>query len=157
MAERLCLIGVPPTMMMEDRFAALSPEWRRATSQAAWGTYCWLTYHAFFYEDEGIAYPPMYPIPGLPVTDPFIIPEVQSLPNESSKGMSSVFVAMCQLCVIAQDVAGAFFSDLEIPIVQRIPLAFIEAKYRDMLAWTEQLPFELLRENELRSDVLVLQ
>lgn len=157
MAERLSLIGVPPTMLMEDRFSALPDERQRATAHAAWGTYVWLTYHAFFYEDEGIHYPPLYPIPGLPVSDQFVIPEVQSVPSSTGSGSGSIFAAMCQLCVIAQDVATAFFSEPDVSIVERVPMVFIEAKYREMLAWAEQLPFELKRENEIRSDVLVMQ
>jgi hypothetical protein len=83
--------------------------------------------------------------------------DVQSLPTLQLGQTGSVFAAACQLCVIAQDVVMAFYTKSEIPIAQRVPLSFVESKYRELLAWSETLPFELIRDNEQGPDVLVLQ
>lgn len=158
MAERLKLFGTPPTIFQENRYQTLSSEWQRATSYAAWGIYIYLSYHAFFYEDKGIEYPPMYPMPGSHIHASNIVPEVQTVHGPVSLSDTAPFLAaLCKLSIISQDIAKAYYADLHTPIMQRVPMAFVEAKFREMLAWTEGLPFQLIRGNETRPEVLVLQ
>ena len=73
----------------------------------------------------------MYPIPGLPVADPFIIQDVQSLPTLPLGQSGSLFAAACQLCVIAQEVNMVYHEKSDIPIAQRVPFSFVESKYSE--------------------------
>ena len=43
MAERLQLLGVPRSSLVESRFQTLSEDKLKVTSHAAWGCYGWLT------------------------------------------------------------------------------------------------------------------
>lgn len=157
MAERMKLLGVCPTMTDEDAFAAMPPDRQRAASHAAWGTYVWLTYRAFFYADQGVVHPPTCPIPDPIVTSSVVIAAKTRLRNPSPKQPGSLFAALCQLCLIAQDILNAFFSDSKIYGVQSISIALAERKYRELLAWAERLPRRLMRENESQPEVLSMQ
>ena len=42
-ATSLGLIGIPNDGQLRTRFVEQPPEWRRAASHIAWGTYCWLS------------------------------------------------------------------------------------------------------------------
>ncbi|KIW04772.1 uncharacterized protein PV09_03962 [Verruconis gallopava] len=154
MAERLHLLNVPPNSMIERQFCAMSPEWQRATAHSAWGIYIWLTYRAFFYEDEGVLYPPMYPKPGMLSPRPIRLGEVQTC--GSPHHATTILAALCELCVISQEVATVYYENSSEPIPARVPLAFAEAKYRKLLSWAERLPPDIVRDKDYREDVIVL-
>ncbi|KAI9170621.1 pantothenate transporter liz1 [Paramyrothecium foliicola] len=65
MAQRMRLFESPYEETTLKALKATSPDFIKAASHTAWGMYNWLTYHALFYEDRPIAYPPLYPMPGL--------------------------------------------------------------------------------------------
>ena len=157
MAVRMDLLGVCPTMANRDTLAAMLPEQQRAASHAAWGTYVWLTFRTFFYADRGIPHPPMYPIPPSRVLDPIVDAARTSSQQRSSMQPGNLFVALCHLCLVAQNVACAYFDGSKDPVVQRVPVEFAETKYRELLGWVQKLPHCLTREDESRADVLPLQ
>jgi hypothetical protein len=82
---------------------------------------------------------------------------VQRLPDDLACHTKSTFAAFCELCAIGQEIAAVYYKCSEGPVATRVPMAFAESRYRKLLAWAESLPFDLVRNEYSKPDVLVLQ
>ncbi|KJZ73988.1 hypothetical protein HIM_06656 [Hirsutella minnesotensis 3608] len=151
MAERLHLFGVNPDAPAAAALGAKSAEWTRFAAHVAWGAYNWLTLAALNYLDQPIVYPPNFPIPGdavgaahSPASTRDIngqpVPPLDYLPPY----MARTFPEACRFFTICQGLANAYFGQCQSPLGP-VALAFAEAKYRELLAWSDGLPREMLR------------
>lgn len=50
-----------------------------------------------------------------------------------------------------------YFSTDDTPIVGRVPLAFIEAKYQELLAWSNRISEEILQGEYSTENIFVFQ
>ncbi|KAF9775291.1 hypothetical protein IL306_006615 [Fusarium sp. DS 682] len=133
MGKRLGLYGVPLDSPSCLAFQELLDDLIRMTAHIAWSTYNWLTIHVLFYHDESIAIPPALPIPGDDRHDD-LWPE-HPLPEY----MGSSFTKLCEFFTVIQEIAVVYSIRDETPIVDRVPIAFAEAKYQKILAWADYL------------------
>ncbi|KAH7041429.1 uncharacterized protein B0I36DRAFT_358600 [Microdochium trichocladiopsis] len=155
MAQRLGLFGVDPDgpqaavrrlpLSTTGGEALRRRKWLRAAAHAAWGTYNWHTKLILFYHHPPILHPPGLSIPGDP----------------PSRYTALTFVLSCGLWTIAHEVIAVYAANMAGAIAARAPLAFAEAKYRKLLAWTdsvdhgEQRQQGVRRGDESPADVLV--
>lgn len=117
-----------------------------------------------FYRQPGLVYlkfPPTLPIPGDSGRES---PE-RSGPSSSGKTpepcllppyMGNTFPAVCEFWGIMRDVSSVYFSNEKDPI-DHVSLDFAELKYREILAWAENLPSPSIRDVDSPHHVLVLQ
>ncbi|KAI1841232.1 hypothetical protein JX266_012544 [Neoarthrinium moseri] len=136
MAERMGLIRVPPTSAIAESLAHMSPEWVKAASHVAWGIYNWLT----------------LPIPGAVTAALDGNTRLEPLPPY----MGRTFPAICGLFRIVQEVAVVYVKrDDARPSPVRVPLAFAEAKYQKLLAWSNTLQAEVVRGEHTPAHVMI--
>lgn len=67
------------------------------------------------------------------------------------------FASLLDFNVINHEVAMVYVSDDPRPIVERVPLAFAEAKYQKLLQWADGLPAAVVRREQNDHHVLDLQ
>ncbi|OAQ87559.1 nitrate assimilation regulatory protein nirA [Purpureocillium lilacinum] len=158
MAERIGLINTPPTSPKLRYIASKSPEWISAASHVAWGTYNWLSVHGLYFRDPPIAHPPNLPVPA--ERSSTIDRQLDS--SESHEDfrpapayMGSTFSTMCRFWTIVQEVAVVYFKHDKRSLSQRVPLAFAEAKYQRLLAWTDTLAMGMARGEYSPAHVLI--
>ncbi|KFA48276.1 hypothetical protein S40293_10140 [Stachybotrys chartarum IBT 40293] len=156
MAERMKLFGISPEEAAANpRFMNSSPEMQQATAHAAWASH-----YSLYYKCVPILFPPMFPVPGGNISDD----EESSFENPLgwksyplAPYMGAVFPALCGMWLIAQEIISAYYHDHEIPVADRVPLAFAESKYRRLLAWTTRLdPMLTCHEEKTLATVLIL-
>lgn len=101
--------------------------------------------HSFFYHGDPIDFPPVLPIPGIPDG---------TLKNQHGKTwqdhgppsyMGQTFTLLCKFFTITQEIAAVYFAQEGIPIAERVPLAFAEAKYHKLLVWADSVSQEIER------------
>ncbi|KAF4965674.1 hypothetical protein FSARC_6569 [Fusarium sarcochroum] len=133
MGKRLGLYGVPLEHPTALAFRQLPDHSIRMSAHVAWSTFNWLTIHVLYYHDESIAIPPALPIPGNDRrrdSTEYTWPE-HPLPEY----MGHSFTKLCEFFAIVQEVAVMYSNTDGLPILNRFPLAFAEAKYQKVLAW----------------------
>ncbi|KAF5542980.1 conidial development fluffy [Fusarium mexicanum] len=133
MGKRLGLYGAPLNSPSSLAFQDLPDDVIRMTAHVAWSTYNWMAIHVLYYYDEGIAIPPALPIPG-DVRHDDLWPE-HPLPAY----MGSSFTKLCELFTVIQEVAVVYAIADRTPVVDRVPIAFAEAKYQKLLIWADFL------------------
>ncbi|KAF5628904.1 conidial development fluffy [Fusarium sp. NRRL 52700] len=133
MGKRLGLYGAPLNSPSSLAFQELPDDVIRMTAHVAWSTYNWIAIHVLYYYDEGIAIPPALPIPG-DVRHDDLWPE-HPLPAY----MGSSFTKLCELFTVIQEVAVVYSIVDRTPVVDRVPIAFAEAKYQKLLSWADSL------------------
>nr|RBQ87323.1 hypothetical protein FVER53263_00157 [Fusarium verticillioides] len=133
MGRRLGLYGVPLDSPSSLAFQELPDDLVRMTAHVAWGTYNWLTIHVLYFHDESIAIPPALPVPGHERHDD-LWPQ-HPLPEY----MGSSFTKLCEYFTVIQEVAVVYSLADGKPVVDRVPIAFAEAKYQKILAWADSL------------------
>ncbi|KAK5661584.1 hypothetical protein OQA88_9681 [Cercophora sp. LCS_1] len=134
MAGRLALFGVASGNPVALSHLGQTEEWRRAASQVAWAAYNFLSLLSIYHEVSPIKYPPILPIPNTP---PPKGKERATTPLDlisSRRYVSPVFHTTCKLYVIAQEIAAVYkVGDGTKLSSERVPLAFLEAKYQKLL------------------------
>ncbi|KAM0816674.1 hypothetical protein AB5N19_02476 [Seiridium cardinale] len=166
MGARLGLLGVDEDTAAV-KLAELSEEKLKAYSFAAWGVFNWAMLVTVFYRQPGLVYlkfPPTLPIPGDSgraspessgtsssgvssgkTPEPYILPSY----------MGNTFPAVCEFWRIMREVCLAYFSAEGDPM-DHVSLDFAELKYREILAWAENLPLPILRDVDSPHHVMVL-
>ena len=69
----------------------------------------------------------------------------------------TTFSNLCRLWTIAQEVLGVYTYSNSTPISERVPLAFVEAKYQKLLVWSGTLQRDMERTKGCKSDVMIFQ
>jgi hypothetical protein len=100
---------------------------------------------AFYYQDEAVAFPPNYPIPGKIENDDGQ-PISQHVSHSLPFYMGKSFTTVCEFWAIVQEVANAYLSQGGKNIMDRVPLAFAESKYQKLLHWMDTLVPDMARE-----------
>ncbi|KAK8024103.1 hypothetical protein PG993_012169 [Apiospora rasikravindrae] len=153
MGVRLKLFGRLDAIGEEDQ-RKMAVDDQSATSFAAWGIFNWSVLTTIFYRQPGISYPdspPVCLIPGniqtglSPPTDVDSTSEEASIsPKRSLPAyMGTTFTFLCQLWRIVHEFTQRYYNEkckTEPP-----KLDFAEMKYRELLAWMQNLPTELVR------------
>ncbi|KAF2466264.1 uncharacterized protein BDR25DRAFT_203752, partial [Lindgomyces ingoldianus] len=113
-----------------DKRQVYSSDMDRARCTAAWGTFNWHTFHAF-YDRQGplINSPPSVQIPHFQVNVPYI---------------SETFPTLCRLCIILNDMAWQYYSQ-RTPPTETVPREAAEILYQRLLSWSDDLPGSLIR------------
>lgn len=105
----------------------------------------------FYYPDEPILHRPTLPVPGEDR-------DGESWPSHPLPlYMGRTFPVICNLWTIAQEVAAVYFSDRREPIYKRVPVAYVEAKYRSLLACMDTLDEDMIRGDHNPAHVVMLQ
>lgn len=102
-----------------------------------------LRFLGIYYLDPPIPFPPMLPVPGDAKTligSPKLVWPAHPLPAY----MGRTFPKISSLWVIVQEINSIFIPTDHTPLVERVPLAFVELKCRKLLAWAEGLTSDLL-------------
>ncbi|RYC81304.1 hypothetical protein BFJ63_vAg15801 [Fusarium oxysporum f. sp. narcissi] len=149
MGRRLGLYDVPLDSPSSLAFQELPDDLVRMTAHVAWSTYNWLTIHVLYYHDESIAIPPALPIPGDERHDD-LWPE-HPLPEY----MGSSFTKLCEFFTAIQEVAVVYSIADGTPIVDRVPIAFAEAKYQKILAWADSLGRDMAWDQNSQEHVML--
>jgi hypothetical protein len=111
--------------------------------------------HVLFFFDESIAITPALPIPGADRKNDmadYAWPD-HPLPEY----MGSSFTKLCEFFSIVQEVALVYSANERIPIFNRVPIAFAEAKYQKMLAWADSLGKDMAWNKDSNEHVFLFQ
>ncbi|KAF4340440.1 conidial development fluffy [Fusarium beomiforme] len=155
MGERLGLFGVSKEDPLVRHFRSKPVHWRAMASHTAWGAFNYFALFNSFYPREPIRYPPVLPMPGKVVDNmnPIMTKEsVPSVPRHSSP----YFHTQCRLWVIALEVVSVYKQPSNVPISERVPIAFVEAKYRRLVACMDELGENGVRGGDYPAHVLIL-
>ncbi|KAH7191734.1 uncharacterized protein B0J16DRAFT_393706 [Fusarium flagelliforme] len=152
MAERMSLLGVRHTPHLYEKFHQLPPRALRASAYAAWSCYTWLSVHASYYKGKPIEFPPMLPIPGSSSStgsyDWHVYPQPEYLDHS--------FMEWCKLWTISQEIQAVYGKTYEAPLQEVVPYAFVESKYQKLLAWADNLPQGIKRQDQKLPHVSVI-
>ncbi|KAI9150887.1 Serine/threonine-protein kinase Nek1 [Paramyrothecium foliicola] len=142
MAKKLNLFGVQPTDQTVEEFYQLPPKRFRSLAAAAWGSYNWLTFHAFHYPAPPIVFPPTLPIPGdldrrsgKRIWPPHPLPEY----------VGQTFTHMCKLWILSQDIRDVYTLEGLVSRKQWQSLGAAEISYQKLLAWSHELSKQMQR------------
>ncbi|KAI8627221.1 hypothetical protein F5Y19DRAFT_477790 [Xylariaceae sp. FL1651] len=157
MGMRLCLLGVDETAAWE-KARTMPDEMRTASSFAAWGVFNWAVLSSLFYRQPGLecpAFPPVLPTPGNMST---AADTTSTRTNISPLPwyMGDIFSALCKFWEIIHGLILTWQSDQKHPLQNQSELDFAEFKYRELLAWAENLPSSLVRSEDNPHHVVIL-
>lgn len=117
-----------------------------------------------FYRQHGITYPehpPVMPIPSSIAGPIEKINELQDQTTDSKSRQSSsqeqIFKSLCRFCRILHEVTSVYYENQATFVPNSISLQFAEFKYRELLAWADELPPVLLRSDDNPHIVLIIQ
>ncbi|KAK7928794.1 hypothetical protein PG985_005792 [Apiospora marii] len=161
MGIRLGLFGVDDTTA--NRLVQNIPEsLRDASSFIAWGVFNWTVLMSLFYKKPGIVipkHPPILPIPRDGGTE-----ENQELRIGGAVGneqvklrsfMGVIFTKVCEFWLIVHEVPLAYHESRDSTIRKQLKLDFAEKKYREILAWAENLPPQLIWADNNQHHVII--
>ncbi|KAK8070947.1 hypothetical protein PG997_011150 [Apiospora hydei] len=163
MGVRLKLFGRTDAIG-EDTQRKMSVDDQSATSFAAWGIFNWSVLTTIFYRQPGISYPdspPVCLIPGNIQSGSSPPADIDSSSEETSVSpkrslpayMGTTFTFICQLWRIVHELTLTYYNE---KYKTKPPnLDFAEMKYRELLAWMQNLPTELARGEDNPHHVLV--
>ncbi|KHN96822.1 uncharacterized protein MAM_05378 [Metarhizium album ARSEF 1941] len=151
MAVRMRLFGVGHDLAQQAA-STLSPEARRAHTQAAWGAFNWATHMSLFYRQPGLSCPESPPVLPPPGDDEQDGGEEPAPPDY----MGGVFPYLCRFWSIVHEVALLSRGDGGSPAPEQQSLRFVEYKFRELLAWSNGLPYGLSRGDQNPHYVQVL-
>ncbi|KAK8013758.1 hypothetical protein PG991_009351 [Apiospora marii] len=137
-----------------------------AASFAAWGVFNWSILAATFYRQQGLIYPqfpPWVPIPGDTGSDWAESLTESSSANETSvrklqstsSYMGTTFPYLCQFWQIVHGFALRI--DNKNSFSELLSLEFAEMKYRELLAWVQNLPAAQIRREGSPHHVVIFQ
>ncbi|KAK7937547.1 uncharacterized protein PG986_014415 [Apiospora aurea] len=160
MGIRLGLFGVDDTTA--NRLVQNIPEsLRDASSFIAWGVFNW-TFDVTFLQEAGYCdskTPPILPIPRDGGTE-----ENQELRIGGAVGneqvklrsfMGVIFTKVCEFWLIVHEVPLAYHESRDSTIRKQLKLDFAEKKYREILAWAENLPPQLIWADNNQHHVII--
>ncbi|KAI1843691.1 hypothetical protein JX266_010137 [Neoarthrinium moseri] len=149
MGTRMGLLGVDNETAAR-KLDHLPEETRQAYAYAAWGVFNWAVLISLFYQQPGLeypVYPPMLPIPGedgaedLGGLGMFDTPPPR--PGWPAY-MGKTLTTLCQFWRIMHGVSMKYFSRVRAVDYSNLELEFAEMKFREILAWAENLPRAML-------------
>jgi hypothetical protein len=71
--------------------------------------------------------------------------------------MGSTFTHLCRLSRTGHEVANLYFAASGVPVADRVPLSFAEAKYQKLLHWANSLESEMSRGQGNPNHVILFQ
>ncbi|KAH6649087.1 hypothetical protein BKA67DRAFT_576722 [Truncatella angustata] len=141
----------------------MSESLRSASSFTAWGIFNWTVLTTLFYQQPGTdcpRYPPTLPIPGHNACEDY---RDLSFDGDSHKSnvrmphyMGMTFPAACQFWRILHEVSLTYLDPRNHLNRHRLSLGFAELKYREILAWAENLPSPLIQKGKNPHHVVIL-
>lgn len=108
----------------------------------------------FFY-DECITATPALPIPGADRQDDSARPSWPDHPLPEYMGKS--FTKLCEFFSLVEEVAVVYSANDRVPIFDRVPIAFAEAKYQKMLAWADSMDKDMAWNKDSHEHVFLFQ
>lgn len=109
--------------------------------------------HTSYYKGKPIEFPPMLPIPGSSSStssyDWPVYPQPEYLDHS--------FLEWCKLWTISQEIQAVYSRTYEAPLQETVPYAFVESKYQKLLAWADNLPQGIKRQDQKLPHVSVIQ
>ncbi|KAK7915322.1 hypothetical protein PG985_013025 [Apiospora marii] len=163
MGTRLGLFGVTEEEA-KVRTEAIPESSQAAISNTAWGVFNWSIIVSLFYQQPGVKVPrlpPTTPIPRVDMAEDN--QEVSSGGATSSKKPSQVqaimgvtFPRVCELWALMHQVSLLYRQSKDTMQPDRLSLGFAEMKYRELLAWAENLPSELHRSDSNPHHAVIL-
>ncbi|KAF7554034.1 hypothetical protein G7Z17_g3247 [Cylindrodendrum hubeiense] len=155
MGTELGLFGVEQAVA-EARMDKMTPQQLKAASHTTWGVFNWIMLMALFYYQSDIDYPHHPPYLPIPEDDDVSgVGPSQGPGPDSPRYVGDTFPTVCRLWRIMHEVAMAYGQDRSTPIRDRMSLEFSEFKFRELLAWTDNLPFELVRSEQSPHHVVI--
>ncbi|KAG6004552.1 hypothetical protein E4U21_000936 [Claviceps maximensis] len=112
--------------------------WRRAASHVAWGAYNWISS-----VDVSLANP----------TESDTCPDDFTTPFPLHMGRT--FQTLCEFWTLMQEVFAVYNKLDSRPLRERVSLAFAEAKYQKLLAWSDNVESSVSREEHSPGHVLI--
>ncbi|OPB46196.1 C6 transcription factor [Trichoderma guizhouense] len=155
---QLELFGVKPNVG-DARLDNLTPEMAKATAYSAWGVFNWITLMGLFYHQPGIEYlksPPTLAIPDDGDDERAAEQDLGDMQSVLPQFMGQTFRALCQFWRIMHEVAVMYYGAGSAAIPERVPLHFAENKFRELLAWADGLPMNLVRSERNPHHVVIL-
>ncbi|KAG5917887.1 hypothetical protein E4U61_002233 [Claviceps capensis] len=150
MAGRMGLFSSEAQGSSETRtFPHLTGAAKAAHMYAAWGIFNWLTLMSLFYHQPGMLYPSSPPLIAVP-KGPHIDTTETSLvlPAEVVSWvpayMGDTFPYLCWFWTIVREMTWVYYVGGQTTLGSHGSLAFAEFKFRELLAWTNSLPPQLL-------------
>jgi len=114
--------------------------------------------HDWFYQtNEPIYFPPIFPIPGDNREHETYYAGVSWPEHPLLEYVGLAFPALCRFWSIMQEVAAVYWTKNDIPLPDRASLAFAEAKYQKLLAWSDMLPEGLAAQDQTDAVTLLFQ
>ncbi|KAK8005239.1 hypothetical protein PG990_011276 [Apiospora arundinis] len=164
MGERLKLFGREDAIG-EEAQREMSVDDQSAASFAAWGLFNWGVLTAIFYRQPGVVYPDCPPsllIPGnirtglcTPTDDDSSSEEAPISSKRSLPAyMGTTFTYLCQLWRIVHEFTLTYNNERD-KAKETPKLDVAEMKYRELLAWVQNLPAELARGEDSPHHVVV--
>lgn len=113
---------------------------------------------ALFYYQSEIDYPHHPPYLPIPENDDVLdLGPSQGLKPGSLQHLGEIFPTVCRLRCIMHEVAMAYGQDRSTPLRDRMSLEFAELKFRELLAWADNLPSGLVLSEQSPHHVVILQ
>ncbi|KAK8071514.1 hypothetical protein PG996_004862 [Apiospora saccharicola] len=153
MGTRLGLFGVTE----EDakvRMQAIPESSKAAISHTAWGVFNWSIIISLFYQQPGVEVPkhlPTVPIPQVDMSEDSresssagLTPSIDE-PSQVQEIMGITFPRVCELWALMHQVSLHYHHPRHTMRPGSLSLEFAEMKYRELLAWAENLPSRLHR------------
>jgi len=111
----------------------------------------------FHYKEPPIRYPPVLPIPGL--ADAGLDSDAGSYAFTSpfAPYMGRTFQTLCGFWTLMQEVFVVYNGLDPRPLRERVSLAFAEAKYQKLLAWSDSVDRSVSRGEHSPGHVLIFQ
>ncbi|KAI9163631.1 N-terminal fungal transcription regulatory domain-containing protein [Paramyrothecium foliicola] len=161
MGERMGLFGVDDDRAA-DVLETMSADAARNFVHAAWGVFNWVTLMAVFYHQPGVKCPrcpPRLPIPQGPSTPGTSDGTTDATNTEASspdcgqlvsppRHTDALFPHLCRFWTIMHEVAIVYYEQ-DVPLPDYMSaFRFSEYKFRELLAWSSDLPYDLLRSDD---------
>lgn len=159
---KLGLFGVPEETAQATR-DQLTESQAKALAYPSWGVFNWIVLMTLFYRQQNVTallYPPALDVPDSEGTSKAdadhmeLESELGPLPSQSYAG--DTFAALCHFWRIMYDVATVYYGGHEGADQPPLTLQFAEYKFRELLAWTDELPLTLARSGDNPGFVVIL-
>jgi hypothetical protein len=131
----------------QQRLGHLSAEQTKIASYAAWGIFNWTMLMAVFYHQPGVEYPkipPVLPIPDVKATRVESV-GIDPIHSAQARQFRALFPTLCGFWSILNEVAVSYYSNSSKPSASHVTIQFAEYKYKELLAWADNLPSALSR------------
>ncbi|KAH7157455.1 N-terminal fungal transcription regulatory domain-containing protein [Dactylonectria estremocensis] len=157
MGKELGLLGVEHAVAKATA-EKMTAEQLKAASHTTWGVFNWNMLMALFYYQSAIDHPLFPPHLSIPeddddVLDKGLSPGVESV--SPPRYVGSTFPTICRFWRIMHGVAIAYRRERPAPLHNPVSLEFAEFKFRELLAWADNLPPHLARSEQNAHDVVV--